>query len=58
MFHVRTKHMSIKYHFIIEAKAINEDDQNIDIFMKTLPRAKFNLLYEMIGVTEINIKKE
>ena len=66
MFHSRTKHIDIKYHFIREAKENKEiqlkhcktEEQLTDIFTKALPREKFKLLREMIGVTEMNTKEE
>ena len=49
VFHNRTKHISIKYHFIEEAEANKEiklkhcitEEQLVDIFMKAVLRAKF-----------------
>ena len=64
--HSRTKHIAIKYHFIREAEATKEikldycrtEDQIADIFMKALPRPRFEELRAMLGVTEICIKEE
>ena len=66
IFHSRTKHISIKYHFIREAEANKEielkhcktEEQVADIFTKALPRGKFELLRDMIGVTEMCTKEE
>ncbi|PNX66349.1 copia protein [Trifolium pratense] len=64
--HHRTKHIAIKYHFIREAEATKQiqleycttKEQIADIFTKALPRARFELLRTMLGVTEIYIKEE
>ena len=66
VFHSRTKHISIKYQFIREAEEDKEiqlkhcktEEQLLDIFIKALPRAKFELLREMIGVIEMCTKEE
>jgi hypothetical protein len=64
--HHRTKHIAIKYHFIREAEATKQiqlkycttEEQIADIFTKALPRARFELLRTMLGVTEIYIKEK
>ena len=56
--HERSKHISIKYHFIREAQEKGEiqlhycqtGEQLADIFTKALPREKFCYLRERIGV--------
>ena len=66
VFHNRTKHIKIKYHFIREAEANKEiklkhcktEEQLADIFTKALPRAKFELLRDTIGVIEMCTKEE
>ena len=66
VFHSRTKHINIRYHFIRETEANKEiqlkhyktKEQLVHIFTKALPRAKFELLHEMIGVTEMCTKEE
>ena len=59
VFHSRTKHIDIKYYFIKEElKHCKTEEQWRDIFTKALPRAKFEILHHMIGVTEMHIKEE
>ena len=66
VYHSRTKHIAIKYHFLrettankdIEIKYCNTEDQVADIFTKALPRAKLEQLRDMLGISEINIKEE
>ena len=66
VFYNRIKHISIKFHFIREAEANKEiglkyykiEEQLVDLFTKILPKDKFKILWDMIGVTEIYIKKE
>ena len=66
VFHSRTKHISIKYHFIREAETNREiklkhcktEEQPADIFTKALPREKFEKLRDYIGVTEMRIKEK
>lgn len=56
--HDRTKHISIKYHFIREAIGKKEvqlqycrsNEQLADLLTKALPKEKFNCLRELIGV--------
>ena len=64
--HSRTKHIEIKYHFVreatgkgeIELKYCNTKEQAADIFTKALPRQRFELLREILGVTQMCIKEE
>ncbi|RDY07359.1 hypothetical protein CR513_08542, partial [Mucuna pruriens] len=62
--HQQTKHIAIKYHFIKEAtKEIqlnyySTKDQITNIFMKALPRAKFEQFWTILGVIEIFIKED
>ena len=64
VFHERTKHIKIKYHFLREAKAENEvklkhcksKDQIGDILTKALPKAKFKTLI-CLGVSNKNVKE-
>lgn len=58
--HERSKHISIKYHFIREVQEKGEiqlhycqtGEQLADIFTKALPREKFCYLRERIGVVK------
>ena len=62
----RIKHIAIKYHFLRDATTNKEidmshckmEDQVVDIFTKELPRAKFEMLREMLGVIPKCIKEE
>jgi hypothetical protein len=56
VFHLRSKHIRIKYHFIrgcleegsVNASYIRTEDQLADIFMKSLGRVKFHELRAQI----------
>lgn len=60
MYHERTKHIDIKYHFIRETIAerkvsvqkINTRDNPADMFTKPLPVSKFKLCLNLIGIYE------
>ncbi|BBH09485.1 Disease resistance protein CC-NBS-LRR class family [Prunus dulcis] len=66
VFHNRTKHIAIKHHFLREVSANKEvglkyckiEEQIVDIFTKALPKPKFELLQNMLGVTQMCIKEE
>lgn len=60
MFHARTKHIEVQYHFVRE-KVLNQEivlhqvrtnDQVADVFTKALPRAKFETFRMDLGVTD------
>jgi hypothetical protein len=61
VFHDRSKHIELKYHFIreqlekghITVDYIDTCDQLADIFTKSLGRVKFQELHARIGVIEI-----
>lgn len=56
--HSRTKHISIKYHFLREKVLENEvkleyvttKEKIVDIFTKALPKDTFEHLREMLGI--------
>ena len=66
VYHSRKKHIAIQYHFLretttnkdIELKYCNTENQVADIFTKALPRAKFEQLRNILGISEISIKEE
>ena len=66
VFHNRTKHIDIKYHFIrdyvakgeIQIKFCTTNEQLADIFTKALPKRKFEYLRDMLGITSLSIKGE
>ncbi|XP_052194172.1 uncharacterized mitochondrial protein AtMg00810-like [Diospyros lotus] len=66
VYHSRTKHIVVKYHFIheaiedgvVELKYCRIKEQVTDIFAKALPRAKFQQLREALGVQKQHIKGE
>ena len=59
-FHKRTKHMDVRYHFIRERIESGElkveylctENQKADIFTKALPRERFCMLRESVGIIE------
>ncbi|XP_047335591.1 secreted RxLR effector protein 161-like [Impatiens glandulifera] len=66
VFHSRTKHINLKYHYIREAvddeevmiKHVKTGDQLADIFTKALPLNKFVYLRDLLGMTNKNIEGE
>ena len=60
-FHQKTKHISLKYHYIreqvaegrIEVKYVRTNDQLADIFTKPLPKSKFCEMRKRIGVDKL-----
>lgn len=60
MFHDRSKHIDIRYHFIwdmvqrgaIRLRLIGTDDQVADILTKPLGKVKFLTFREQLGVVE------
>ena len=64
IFPSRTKHITIKYHLIINAivygeiqlKFCRSEDQVADIFIKALPKEKFQHFSELLDVQEHHIK--
>ena len=66
VFHGRTKHIKIKFHFIREVQQSNEvllvhcsSENNLaDIFAKSLPKEMFEDSRQRIGVCHKNAKEE
>jgi hypothetical protein len=66
VFHGRTKHIKIKFHFIREVQQSNEvmlihcssEEQLAYIFTKPLPKERFETLRQMIGICRQNVKEE
>ena len=60
VFHDKSKHIEIQYHFIhdmvqkgvIELQYIPTDDQTADVLTKPFPRVKFEYFCERFGVEE------
>lgn len=65
VFHDRTKHIKIKFHFIREVQQSNEvvlihcslDNQHVDILTKTLPKERFEILIKKTGVYHKNAEE-
>ena len=59
MFHERTKHIDIRYHFVrdliaqgdIAVSKISTHDNPADMMTKTLPTSKFYHCLELVGVS-------
>lgn len=66
VFHGRTKHIKIKFHFLREVQQSNEvllvhcssEEQLSDIFTKSLPKERFEALRKNIGVCHQNAMEE
>lgn len=66
VFHARTKHIEVHYHFIrekvlkgeIEMKWIDTESQIVDVFTKNLSQVKMVKLCEDIGLTQVNDERE
>ncbi|GBM60262.1 Retrovirus-related Pol polyprotein from transposon TNT 1-94 [Araneus ventricosus] len=62
VFHKRTKHIDVRYHFIrekcddgsVNIKYVKSEEQLADIFTKALPKVKFEKLRELLNIKEIN----
>lgn len=67
VFHCKTKHIKIKYHVIreaekkkeVEIRHDNSDEQETDIFTKSLQKPRFEFLISVLGFDDSHsIKKE
>ena len=55
MYHERTKHIDVRYHFIqeievIKVKKIGTADNSTDMMTKPIPSRKFDYCLELLGV--------
>ncbi len=63
MFHARTKHIEVHYHFIrekvlageIDLIYVNTEDQVADIFIKVVGAKKHRRFYSMLGMMELEL---
>ncbi|GJY69536.1 hypothetical protein Tco_0472518 [Tanacetum coccineum] len=63
--HLRSKHIDARYHFIkeqvengvVELYFVRIEDQLTDIFIKALPRKRFNFLIEKLSMRSFNFLK-
>ena len=63
MFHDKSKHIEIKYHYIrdmvqrgaVKLQYVVMDDQIVDLLMKPLARVKFEYFREKLGVLQIEV---
>jgi hypothetical protein len=63
VYHARTKHIKVHYHFIrkkvlakeIDLIHVNTKDQVVDIFTKALGTDKLKRFRKMFGVQEVNL---
>ena len=61
MFHDKSKHIEIKYHYIrdmvqrrvVKLQFVATDEQRADVLMKPLTRVKFEYFMEKFGVLQI-----
>jgi hypothetical protein len=59
MFHERTKHIDIKYHYVHDVVArgklqvckISTHNNPVDMITKSIPVAKFELCSSLVGIT-------
>ena len=64
IYHRRTKHIKIKYHFIrdvieekeVEVKYVRTQNQAADMFTKALPKEKFIYFRDLMGIQEQSLK--
>ena len=66
VFHGRTKHIKIKYHFIKEVEKENDvklvhcssEEQKVDILINSLLKVRFEILRIMLSVSSKSVKEE
>ena len=62
VFHARTKHIEVHYHFLrekvlkkeVELLGVRTNDQVADIFTKALEKPKFQLFRDALGVVSVH----
>lgn len=65
VFHKRTKHIDIRYHFIrekteskeIKVEYVPSENQLVDIFTKPIPKDHFKKLCEDMNMLPVNVKR-
>ncbi len=63
VYHVKTKHIEVHYHFIkekvlvkeIDLIHVNTENQVVDIFTKALGTYKLKKFWKMLGVLEVDL---
>ena len=66
VFHGRSKHIDIRYHFIrecvergqIEVKRVCTDEQKADLLTKPLAAGKFAVMRHLIGVRDVSAQQD
>ena len=66
LFHDKTKHIEIKYHYIrdmvqrgaVKLQYVVTDDHIADVLMKPLARVKFEYFREKLGVLQIKVSSK
>ncbi|MCO5591380.1 hypothetical protein L7F22_045363 [Adiantum nelumboides] len=50
VFHAKTKHIEVKYHFLITLVKVHTDDNPADLLTKSLPAERFAYCRQMMGI--------
>ena len=63
MYHERTKHIAIRYHFlreikVVKIKKIGIADNSADMMAKLIPSCKFEHCHELLGVEPIEARED
>ena len=66
MFHDKSKHIEIKYHYIkdmvqkgaVKLQYVATEEQIADVLMKPLARVKFEYFREKLGVLQIEVPSQ